>query len=45
MILETLEDSPRRLFINEECGNLTVVMDGGKLTRNINQKKKSDFLQ
>ena len=40
-----LEDSPRRLFINEECGNLTVVMDGGILTRNINQKKKSDFLQ
>ena len=27
------------MFIDEECGNLKVVIDGGKLTRNSNQKK------
>ena len=37
-----LEDLPRLVFIDEECGNLKVVNDGGELTRNINQKKKSD---
>ena len=31
------EDSPRLVFIDQECGNLTVV--------HINQKKKSDVLQ
>ena len=40
-----LEDSPRLVFIDEKSGNLIVVNDGGKLTRNINQKKKSDILQ
>ena len=40
-----LEDSPRLAFIDVECGNLIVVNDGGELTRNINQKKKSDVLQ
>ena len=40
-----LEDSPRLVFIDEECKNLIVVNDGGELTRNINQKKKSDVLQ
>ena len=39
-----LEDSPRLVFIDEECGNLIVVIDGGKLTGNIS-KKKSDVLQ
>ena len=39
-----LEDSPRVVFINEECGNLIVVNDDGELTRNISQKK-SDILQ
>ena len=39
-----LEDSPRLAFIDEECGNLITVNDGGKITRNINQKKKSDVL-
>ena len=39
-----LEDSPRLVFINEECGNLIVVNDDGELTRNINQKK-SDILK
>ena len=32
------------VFIIEKYGNLTVVIDGGELTRNINQKK-SDVLQ
>ena len=39
-----LEDSPRLLFMNEECGNLMVANDGGELTENISQKK-SDVLQ
>ena len=33
------------MFINEKCGNLKVAIDGGELTRNINQKKTSDVLQ
>ena len=33
------------MFIDEECENLIVVSDGGELTRNVNQKKKSDVLQ
>ena len=37
MTLGTLEDSPRFVFIEEECGSLIVV--------HINQKKKSDVLQ
>ena len=40
-----LENLPRFVFIDEECGNLKVVNDGGELTRNINQKKKSDVSQ
>ena len=34
-----LENSPRLVFINEECGNLIVVNDGRELTENISQKK------
>ena len=37
-----LEDWNRLVLIDEKCGNFIVVSDGGKLTRNINQKKKSD---
>ena len=44
MVLET-ENSPRLVLVDEECGNLIVVNGGGELTRNINQKKKSDVLQ
>ena len=33
------------MFINEECGNLKVVNDGGELARDIDQKKKSDVSQ
>ena len=40
-----LEDLPRLAFIDEECENLIKVNDGGELTTNINQKKKSDVLQ
>ena len=42
MTLET-EDSPRLVFIDEECGNLIVVHDGGDLTRSINQKRIQTF--
>ena len=40
-----VEDLPKLMFINEECGNLQLVNDGGELTRNINQKKKSNVSQ
>ena len=40
-----LEYSRRLVFINEECENLIVVNDGGELTKNINQNKKSEVLQ
>ena len=40
-----LENSTRFVFIDEECGNLLVVIDGAELTRNINQRKKSNVLQ
>ena len=43
--IRNLDDSPRLVVINEECGNLIVVNDGGELTRNVNQKKKSGFLE
>ena len=39
------EDSFRLVFIDEECGNLIVVNDGGELTRSFSKKKKSDVLQ
>ena len=43
--IRNLEDSPRLVFINEECENLIVVNDDGELTRNIKQKKKLSVLQ
>ena len=33
------------MFINEEWGNLKVVVDGGELTRNNDRKWKSKVLQ
>ena len=33
------------MFINEECGNLKVVVDGGELTRNNDRERKSKVLQ
>ena len=38
-----LEDSPRLVFINEECGNLIVINDGGELTENISQKGQTFY--
>ena len=38
-----LEDSPRLVLINEECGNLIVVNDGGELTENISQKRQTFY--
>ena len=35
----------RLMFIDEECGNLKVVIDGGEITRNTNRKSKSEVLQ
>ena len=40
-----LEILPRFVFLDEEIGNLVVVNDDGELTRDIDQKKKSDVLQ
>ena len=37
--IHKLEDLPRFVFNNEDCGNLEVVNDGGELTGDINQKK------
>ena len=37
-----VEDSPRFVFMDEECG---IVNDGKELTRSINQKKNSDVLK
>ena len=34
-----LVDLPRLLFIDEECGNLQVVVDGGELTGNSDRKR------
>ena len=39
-----IDGSLNRVFIDYKCWNLTVVVDGGDLTRNVN-KKKSDVLQ
>ena len=40
-----LVDLPKLMFIDEECGNLKVVVDGEGLTRNNNSKKSSEVLQ
>ena len=40
-----LENSPRLVFIDEECGNLIVVNYDRELSRNINQNNNSDILQ
>ena len=36
-----LVDLPRLMFIDEKCGNLKVVVDGGELTRKNSREKKS----
>ena len=40
-----LENSPRLVFIDEECGNLIVVNYDRELSGNINQNNNSDILQ
>ena len=45
MKIGNLEDSPRLVFIDQEYKNVIVANDVGELTRNINQKKKSEVLQ
>ena len=40
-----LLDLPGLIFINGECGNLKVVVDGGELTRNNDRKRRSEVLQ
>ena len=39
-----LEDLPRLLVINEECGNLKVAAYVGKVTRNIDKKEARNFV-
>ena len=36
-----LGDSPRVVFINEECGNLIVVNDDGQFNENISRKRQT----
>ena len=36
-----LEDLPRLVFINEECGTLIVINDGGERTENISQNRQT----
>ena len=43
--IRNLEDLPRVAFIDEECGNLKVVIGDRELTKNINQMKKSGLSQ
>ena len=40
-----LVELPRLMFINEDWGNLKVVVDGGQLTRNNNRNRKSEASQ
>ena len=40
-----LEDLLRIVSIQEQCGNLKVFVDDGKLTRNINKGKKPGVVQ
>ena len=39
--IRNLDNSPRLVFINEECGNLIVVDDDGELTIIITTRRKS----
>ena len=42
---EKLENLPRLVFIDNECGNANVVVDGRELTRNITKKRISIVLK
>ena len=41
--IRNLEDSPRLVFMNEECVNLIVVNGGGELTENISLKRQTFY--
>ena len=41
--IKNYQDLPRFVLIDEDCENLN--LNGGELTRNINQRKKSDVSQ
>ena len=45
MTLETQWKLTKNSVVHEECGNLKVFVDGGELTRNINEKKRPGVLQ
>ena len=38
-----LEDSPRLVFIDEDCGNLIVVNDGGELIEILTKRRSQTF--
>ena len=42
-VIGNLEDSPRLVFVDEECGNLIVVNDGGKRTKNYTKTRIRRF--
>ena len=42
---EKLENLPRLVFIDNECGNANVVVDGRELTSNITKKRISIVLK
>ena len=42
--IENLEDLPRLVFTDEECGNLKVFVEVGALIKNVNKKEKPDGL-
>ena len=43
--IDDIRGFTKHAFIDEEFGDLILVNDDAELTRNINQKKKSDILQ
>ena len=43
--IRNFQDLSGRVFINEECENLKMLVDGGELTKNANKKKKSEALR
>ena len=44
-VIENSEELPKPVFINEEFGNLKVVIGGEEFTRNMDKTKKPDLLQ
>ena len=43
-VIENSEELPKPVFINEEFGNLKVVIGGEEFTRNMDKTKKPDLL-